>query len=365
MSTTTYNFVATTAPGRVEALQAPIPQPKEADQVLIKAEYTSLTPFDVYQADLGWHVNNYPLSLGTNVGGKVAKVGSGVTDLSEGDRVVAFAYVPGNKGLQEYSIHPRSVITKIPDDLPLEKATTVPDNVITGFYTLFSQLGLPFSEEFPPTEAPQNADRPILIYGGGATSGQYMVELLKLAKYTNVVAVASPKHTDYLRGLGAKAVVDYRSPSFVDDVATAFGGDGKAELVADCISLDSTFGAIAKVIRPGGSLAFLAPLKHKGVGNLTGEEGELLFEVPEELTKLFHNDVKFICVRTFLYQQDKRLTNTLAPVIIARLLRDKLITPNRIILLDKGHLLERTNDALELLRENKVSGEKVVIKITP
>ena len=87
MSAASYTFVATTAPGRIEALQAPIPELDKDDQVLVKAEYTSLTPFDVYQADIGWFVNNYPLSFGINVGGKVAKVGSGVTDLSEGDRV--------------------------------------------------------------------------------------------------------------------------------------------------------------------------------------------------------------------------------------------------------------------------------------
>lgn len=190
-------------------------------------------------------------------------------------------------------------LQQIPDSLPLEQAVAFPDNYTTSFNTLFSQLGLPLPTDWPVTNAP-NADRPILVYGAGASSGQYAVQLLKLAGYTNIVAVASKHHEEYLKSLGATNVVDYKGTSFAEDVEKAAGG--KVELVMDCISITHTFELIAKVIRPGGSIAWLAPFK-AGSGSLAGQDGDLLFDVPQETQALFPEGVKFVCVRTFLYQQ--------------------------------------------------------------
>ena len=83
MSTST--SIATTALGRLEALQNPIPEPGD-DEVLVKVEYATLTPFDVYAVDQGFFAQ-YPQVIGTNSGGTVIKVGAKVKDLKEGDQV--------------------------------------------------------------------------------------------------------------------------------------------------------------------------------------------------------------------------------------------------------------------------------------
>lgn len=51
------------------------------------------------------------------------------------------------------------------------------------------------------------------------------------------------------------------------------------------------------------------------------------------------------------------------PKILPQLLEKGLIKPNNIRLLNKGSLKERVEEGLDLLRNNKVSGEKVVVEL--
>lgn len=51
------------------------------------------------------------------------------------------------------------------------------------------------------------------------------------------------------------------------------------------------------------------------------------------------------------------------PEILPALLSAGNIQPNRVRLLDQGTLKERVDIGLDLLRHNKVSGEKVIVKI--
>lgn len=60
--------------------------------------------------------------------------------------------------------------------------------------------------------------------------------------------------------------------------------------------------------------------------------------------------------------QDERLAKTLMPDIVPKLI-DIGVQPNRVRLLDHADPLTRVRDAFELLRQNKVSGEKLVVKI--
>lgn len=51
------------------------------------------------------------------------------------------------------------------------------------------------------------------------------------------------------------------------------------------------------------------------------------------------------------------------PKILPELLEKGVIQPNRVKLLDQGSFLERVGVGLDLLRNNKISGEKVVVKV--
>jgi NADPH:quinone reductase-like Zn-dependent oxidoreductase len=128
-----------------------------------------------------------------------------------------------------------------------------------------------------------------------------MIQLLGIAGYTKVVAVASPRHNDLLRGWGAAHVVDYRSPSFAEDVSKAVGGEHKIKIVVDCVSLDESFAAISKVVAPGARVAFLSPIK-KG-GDLTGKGSAFLTEAPKEIVEIFPEGVNIMPIGTFYFDQ--------------------------------------------------------------
>jgi hypothetical protein len=60
--------------------------------------------------------------------------------------------------------------------------------------------------------------------------------------------------------------------------------------------------------------------------------------------------------------QDEYLKENLLPKIIPALIELGL-QPNRTRLVEGDQLIDRVKEGLDLLRNNKVSGEKVVIKI--
>ncbi|KAJ7108868.1 chaperonin 10-like protein [Mycena crocata] len=363
----THTAIAALAKGQFDAIQVETEKPG-AGRVLIKVAYASMIAFDTYITDVGYFVAEYPVTLGFNGAGTVEAVGPGVTSLAVGDRVTAFSvYGQGRKDaaagkgtMQEFIVLPEDLCAKVPANIPLDAAATIPDNFITSFYTLFDQLALPVPKTFPvPTPPPDHAT-PILVYGAGSTAGQYALQLLHAAGYTNVVATASPKHHTFLRTLGAKAVFDYNSPSLAVDIASAVGGDGKVALAFDSITADGTMARIARVLSPRGAIALLLPIK-EGDTVAVGEAA-MHFEIPEGRNP-FPPETKIAYVRTFSYRQNEYLKENLMPNILPQLLALGLIQPNRVRLLDQGSFKERVATGLDLLRNNKVSGEKVVVKV--
>lgn len=51
------------------------------------------------------------------------------------------------------------------------------------------------------------------------------------------------------------------------------------------------------------------------------------------------------------------------PKILPGLLASGIVQPNRVRLLDQGSLKERVAIGLDLLRNNKLSGEKIFVKV--
>lgn len=170
---------------------------------------------------------------------------------------------------------------------------------MTAFYTIFSQLGLPIPSSFPATSPPPLASTPILIYGAGSTAGVYAIQLLRLAGYKKIIATASKKHHEYLHDLGATDTFDYNSPSLVEDVSKAVGGDGKLLFAMDCITAEGTLAILGKMMSPFGKVAMLLPIK-EGNTVTNGMEQPMFFELAEEKNP-FPKGTEVIGVRTFLY----------------------------------------------------------------
>ncbi|SJL15756.1 related to Zn-dependent oxidoreductases [Armillaria ostoyae] len=366
----THVAIAAIAKGHFDEIHVPTEKPQHGE-VLLKVEYASMVAFDTYITDLGYATDTFPMVLGSNAAGTVVELGPGVDDLKIGDRVTAFAYQGfRSKAMQEYSIQSRTVSTKdleiwpqVPDSMPLAAAATIPDHFVTAFHTLFNELGLglPVPKTFHSLKSPPLSSAPILIYGAGSTTGQHAIQLLHAAGYKNIIVTASPKHHGYLASLGATATIDYRSPSLAEEVAKAAGGDGKVALAVDCITAEGTIAKVAKVISQTGTVALLLPIKEGN--NVRGEkDAQMYMSIPEGRSP-FSKSVNVRGVRTFLYQEDAFQKENVMPRILPELLERGIIQPNRIHLLDQGTFKERVAVGLDLLRHNKVSGEKLVVKI--
>ena len=188
----------------------PIPQPGP-DQVLIKVKVAGLNPHDQKARDSGLFIaDSLPAILANDVAGTISAVGSSVTKLKVGDRVVSHAgFAPGSaqNGLQEYAVADSDFTVKIPDAFSFDDGASLPTNIIAPVVALFdsSQLGIPapWTEE---AKAFDFAGTTLLVVGGGSSCGKFAVQLAKLAGIGKVVVVGGKE--DELRSFGATHIID-------------------------------------------------------------------------------------------------------------------------------------------------------------
>ncbi|OMP83238.1 Zinc-binding alcohol dehydrogenase domain-containing protein cipB [Diplodia seriata] len=175
----------------------------------------------------GLFLKKFPYILGTDVAGTVEEVGEGVTRINKGQRVIAHMIGLATEDLadaafQLYSKTLETVVSPIPDSLSFEDAAVLPLAISTAAAGLYQKphLALPF-----PSTNPQPTDKTLLVWGGSSSVGATTIQLA-VASGLKVVATASRKNHDFVKSLGAAAVVDYNSPGVVDEVLAAIDQQG-------------------------------------------------------------------------------------------------------------------------------------------
>ena len=91
-----------------------------------------------------------------------------------------------------------------PSSLSFAEAASVPVVAVTAYQMLFDY-------------AQMKAGQAVLIHGAGGNVGAYAVQLAKQAEL-QVFATAGPADLEYVRGLGAEIVVNYKTAKFEDAV---------------------------------------------------------------------------------------------------------------------------------------------------
>lgn len=165
----------------------------------------------------------------------------------------------------------------------MEQAVTLPENLVTAFHTISTDLGLPTLWPKPEDYVPPRADDRILIWGASSSVGQFVISVLKFYGYRHLIVTASPRHHAYLKQQGAEECFDYRSPTVANDLLKKYHqADGPAfPLIVDCIGSGegslSSVGLVSKVAQSGATLAIMLPviLKHA----TDGEAPEYSFDV--------------------------------------------------------------------------------------
>lgn len=176
----------------------------------------------------------YPFILGSDVSGVVISSQSPL--FKPGDRVLSHAFGSDHRSkssaegaFQSFVLARANLTAKIPDSVSFERACVLPLCLSTAATALFLPrfLGL----DYPTVHAESKRGQTVVVWGASTSVGSNAVQLARGAGY-EVIATASPKNWEYVRGLGAGEVFDYRSGTAVSDIAKALEGKACAGAVA-------------------------------------------------------------------------------------------------------------------------------------
>ncbi|KAK0628475.1 chaperonin 10-like protein [Bombardia bombarda] len=335
-----------------------IPRPTEAPgpgEVLIHVQWTGSTPLDAHQAVGGLLITpeNTPCVMGDAYGGTVVALGPSdpttPQTLKVGDAVFGYAHrFPREKAHQTYITTDAYMVSNLPPNTTLPEAVTLPTNIVTAFHTISSDLQLPLPWPVPESYQPAEATTPILVWGAASSVGMFSLQVLRHWGYRHVYAVASGKHHATLRALGAAVCFDYTRPDVVEQIVayatqeSSKGSDGKRPkipFVIDCIgSINGTLRPLTKIAERGTRIAVMLPVikKHMSKDGLPETHG---------------------------YLQNTFFRDHLQTEIIPTLLGQGILKPNTRRVVEGKTLLERAQNALDLLREGAPSGEKLVWRV--
>ncbi|EKG10963.1 Alcohol dehydrogenase superfamily zinc-containing [Macrophomina phaseolina MS6] len=206
--------------------EAPDPKPG-AGEVVIKNAAIAINPVDWKIQKAGLFIKQYPSILGTDVAGTIEEVGEGVDRLKKGQRVIGHmvSLSTGDTASAAFQLYSKTfeiLVSPIPDSLSFEEATVLPLAISTASAGLYQKthLALPY-----PSTNPQPTGQTLLVWGGSSSVGATAIQLAA-ASGLKVVATASSKNHDFVKSLGAAAVIDYNSSNVVDEILAAIEQQG-------------------------------------------------------------------------------------------------------------------------------------------
>jgi len=207
------------------------PEPKiRATDILVKVKACALNHLDVWLRTgvPGWELQ-MPHIAGSDISGEVAEVGSLVTRVRPGDRVLLSpgiscgqcemcfhgldsacrqytlfgVFVDG--GYAQYVRSPEMNVMPIPGDLSFDEAAAVPLVFLTAWHMLFARAGLKPGEE-------------VLVIGAGSGVGSAAIQVAKLMNARVIATAGADWKLEKARALGADEVINHTQQSIAEEV---------------------------------------------------------------------------------------------------------------------------------------------------
>ena len=252
-------------PGSVELREVDVPDIGEED-VLLAVEAVGICGSDVHQWQNthSWTVN-YPCILGHEFGGTVARAGSRVDAVEEGDRVVSetaavidpdspytrqgeYQLDPSRLGfgngvdgaMAPYVAVPERCLHPIPDDLPFEKAALTEPCCVA--YNAVCE------------NATVRPGDHVLVLGPGPI-GLLCARMAALSGAAHLVVAGLPSDTGRLaaaRQLGADTTLD--DPAAVAPFVEELGDGRGVDVVVDASGVSAALEQAMEVVRPAGHI---------------------------------------------------------------------------------------------------------------
>src|ERR1700754_876370 len=230
-------------PEAISVEEVPVPRPADGE-VLVRVEAAGVGPWDGWiRAGQSVLPQPLPLTLGSDLSGTVAAVGSNVADVAVGDQVFGVTNSQFLGAYAEYAVASAGMLAKKPGTLSYAEAASVPVVAVTAWQGLFDQARL-------------EGGQTVVIHGAAGNVGAYAVQLARRARMRSI-ATARTKDIEYVRSLGADEVLDYHTQRFEDEVEDV---DAVLDLVGGETQMRSF-----QVLRPGGKLisAVSQPDQHR------------------------------------------------------------------------------------------------------
>lgn len=215
---------------RIQIEDVAMPAQSSSD-ILVRIDAAGVNPVD-WKIREGFLARrsprDLPFTLGQDFAGQVIAVGEDTLEIEADTEVYGFA----NGSYAEYAVVRPDAIAAKPVTVDDATAAALPTPGLTALQTV---------RRIDPQRG-----QAILIHGAAGGVGSIATQLV-LARGARVIATASERDLDYLRGLGVEQVIDYRAQRFedavhdVDAVIDLVGGD----------TLDRSFA----VVKRGGTIA--------------------------------------------------------------------------------------------------------------
>lgn len=322
MQAITYTQYGSPAVLKLQEVEHPTPN---AGEVLVKIHAASVNALD-------WHLLTADIflvrfgeglfkpkcsRLGADLAGRVAAVGSGVTQFQPGDAVYGDIQPFGSGAFAEYAVMPARALAPKSASLTFAEAAALPVAGLTALQGL---------RDVGKIQAGQR----VLINGASGGVGTFAVQIAK-AYGADVTAVCSTRNVEQARALGADQVIDYTQTDFTrsgQQYDLIFAANGYHPL-----------SAYKRALAPG------------GVYVMAGGKTKQIFDVM--LWGWWHSR-----------GGDKKLTNVMAHASTADLLvlNEWAAAGKLKPVIDRRYPLSQTADALRYLGEGHARG-KIVIDV--
>jgi len=223
-------------PSVIATAGVPRPEPT-AGQVLVRVKAAGVGPWDALIREGKAVVSPpLPLILGSDFAGTIELAGPEVSEFKAGEEIYGATNEQFIGAYAKYACASVKMIARKPARLSHIEAASAPVVAVTASQILF---------EYAHAAAGQT----VLVHGAAGNVGAYAVQLAKNAGL-HVIATASPRDAEYVRGLGAERVIDYQEARFEDAL-------DPVDIVVDTIGGEVRERSL-RVLSPGGILVSVA-----------------------------------------------------------------------------------------------------------
>jgi len=217
-------------------VELPKPEPGPVE-ILVRVHAAGVNPTDWKGRARGRAFTTPPPYVpGYDVSGVVEAVGPGVRMYEPGDEVFGMPLFPKPPGAYaEYVVAPPRHFARKPGRLSHPEAAGLPLAGLTAWQSLVDQANV-------------RPGQRVLVHAAAGGVGHLAVQIAK-ARGAYVIGTASAGKHDFVRGLGADEMIDYRTEDFTEKT-------GDLDIVIDTIG---EYGPRSRaVLRPGGVHVVLA-----------------------------------------------------------------------------------------------------------